>query len=380
VVLLERAWRDAVRLEDRGVAETVEVSEVGGVVLVMLLHRRVEAVTADAESLAEDGRLERLWREVTLHLADVFLPEELQVLEGGILLVVHGDRPHLVQRAVEPFQIVFEIGRNGLALAAELADALLRLPDLVDGALDGLDELLVHLLPIVQEPRALCGLRHIGEDHHRVVERVMAEERAYAAVCRQRLILQLVVVDELCLVDEEPGERERVAGSRSVLRDDDGAGTVVKCDDVLIVRWLGDGFLERLRRFAANDIVDAIDVAPPFPRGEEPGKRVRQTMFEGRHDDASRGARHALHVAEHEGRGDGVGLAGASACYDDGGAGGDQLSEKLGFVEVDRRTSGLTPQASSLLPLSKGRGVERLLGFAPLATLGCWLLGLLHRL
>lgn len=46
-----------------------------------------------------------------------------------------------------------------------------------------------------------------------MVERVMAEERAYAAVCRQRLVLQFVVVDELCLVDEEPGERERVAGA-----------------------------------------------------------------------------------------------------------------------------------------------------------------------
>ena len=101
-----------------------------------------------------------------------------------------------------------------------------------------------------------------------MVERVMAEERAYAAVCRQRLVLQFVVVDELCLVDEEPGERERVAGARAVLRDDDGAGAVVERDDVLIVRWLGDGFLERLRRFAPNDIVDAIDVAPPLPRGE----------------------------------------------------------------------------------------------------------------
>lgn len=143
---------DAVVLEDGGVAEGVEVVEIGRVVLVALLHGGVEAVTGDAESLAEDGRLERLRREVALHLADVFLPEELEVLEGGILLVVDGDRAHLVQRAVEPFQIVLQIGRYGLALLAELADALLRLPDLVDGALNGLDEFRVHLLTVVQEP------------------------------------------------------------------------------------------------------------------------------------------------------------------------------------------------------------------------------------
>ena len=107
VVRLEVLGCDAIVLEDGGVAEGVEVVEVGGVVFVALLHRRVEAVTGDAEALAEDGRLERLRREVALHLANVFLPEELQVLECGILLVVDGDGPHLVQRAVEPF------GENG---------------------------------------------------------------------------------------------------------------------------------------------------------------------------------------------------------------------------------------------------------------------------
>ena len=152
VVRLEGIRCDAVVLEDGGVAEGVELVEIGRVVLVALLHGGVEAVTGDAESLAEDGRLERLRREVALHLADVFLPEELEVLEGGILLVVDGDRAHLVQRAVEPFQIVLQIGRYGLALLAELADALLRLPDLVDGALNGLDEFRVHLLTVVQEP------------------------------------------------------------------------------------------------------------------------------------------------------------------------------------------------------------------------------------
>ena len=50
-----------------------------------LLHGRVEAIVRDANLLAENRGLERLWRKVVLHLTDILLPEQLQVLEGGVL-------------------------------------------------------------------------------------------------------------------------------------------------------------------------------------------------------------------------------------------------------------------------------------------------------
>lgn len=104
---------------------------------------------------------------------------------------------------------------------------------------------------------------------------------------------------------------------------------------MIVVGRFGDGFTERLGRFSANNIVNTIDVTPPLPCGEQAGERVGESVLECRHDDAACGARHTLHVAEHEGRCDGVRLASASAGNDDGGLGGDVLREELGLVEVD---------------------------------------------
>ena len=117
--------------------------------------------------------------------------------------------------------------------------------------------------------------------------------------------------------------------------DDDGNGAVVERDDVLVVSRFGDGFGERLGRFSADNIVNTIDITPPLPCGEQARERIGESVLESRHDDAARGAGHTLHVAEHEGRGDGVRLAGATASHDDGGLGGDVLREELGLVEVD---------------------------------------------
>ena len=322
-------------LDDALVAEGVEVVEIRSVILVVLLHGGIEAVMRYADLLAEDGRLECLGREVALHLADVLLTEKLEVFEGAVFLVVDGNRAHLVERLVEPFEVVGEVRGNGLTLLFERGDALLGLPNLVDGALDGVNQFGVHLVLIVQEPRALGGLRHIREDHHGVVERVMAEIRADATVGRQRLVFEFVVVNELRLVNEEPRERERVGGAGAVLGDDDGHGAVVESDDVLVVGRFGDGFGERLGRFAPDNIVNAVEIAPPLPRGKQAGERVGESVLEGRHDNAARRAGHPLHIAEHERRGDGVRLARASSGDDDGGLGGDVLREELGLVEVD---------------------------------------------
>ena len=170
----------------------------------VLLHGRVETIVRDADLLTEDRSLERLWCEVALHLPDVLFTEKLQVFECGVFLIVDSHRAHLVKRLVEPFEIVWQIRRNGLALLFELCDALLRLPNLVDCALDGVNQFRVHLLLVVQEPRAFGGLWHIRKHHHGVVKAVVPEVRAYATICRQSLVLQLVVINELRLVDEQP--------------------------------------------------------------------------------------------------------------------------------------------------------------------------------
>ena len=186
------------------VAEGVEIVEIRCVILVVLLHRRIEAVVRDTDFLTEDRSLERLRRKVALHLTDVLLTKKLEVFEGGILLIIYGDRAHTVERLVEPLQVIGEIRGNGLMLLFERGDALLRLPNLVDSALDGVDEFRVHLVLVVQEPRALGSLRHIREHHHTMIKTVMPEIRAYATVGRERFVLQFVVVDELRLVDKQP--------------------------------------------------------------------------------------------------------------------------------------------------------------------------------
>ena len=103
---------------------------------------------------------------------------------------------------------------------------------------------------------------------------------------------------------------------------------------MLIVSRFGDWLRKRLRRFSANHIVNVIDVPPTLPCCEQTRERVRQAMLERRHDDATSGAMHTLHVAQHERRGDGVRLASASSSHDDRSLRTDILREQLRFVEV----------------------------------------------
>lgn len=83
VVLLARLFEDLV------VAQLVEIRKVRGIILVMLLHGRVEAVMRDADALTEDRGLEGLRCQVTLHLTQILFAQELQILNGAVLLVVH---------------------------------------------------------------------------------------------------------------------------------------------------------------------------------------------------------------------------------------------------------------------------------------------------
>ena len=60
----------------------------------------------------------------------------------------------------------------------------------------------------MQEPRAFLGLRHIGQDEDRVVERVFAEIGLDTAVGGECLVFEAFVVDELGFVYQEPREGE----------------------------------------------------------------------------------------------------------------------------------------------------------------------------
>ena len=167
-----------------------------------------------------------------------------------------------------------------------------------------------------------------------MVKTVVPEVRAYATICRQSLVLQFVVINELRLVNEQPRERERVGRARAVLTDDDSHATIVKRDDMLIVSRFGDRLRKRLRRFSAYHIMHAIDIPPTLPRCKQTRERVGKSMLERRHHDTTSGARHTLHVAQHERRGDRVRLARASSSHDDRSLRADVLRKKLRFVEV----------------------------------------------
>ena len=78
----------------------------------------------------------------------------------------------------------------------------------------------------------------------------------------------------------------------------------------------------------------AIDIPPTLPCCEQTRERVRQAMLERRHHDTTSGARHTLHVTQHERRGDRVRLASASSGHDDRSLRTVILREQLRFVEV----------------------------------------------
>ena len=129
---------------------------------------------------------------------------------------------------------------------------------------------------------------------------------------------------------------------------------------MLILCGLDDGLAEGFWRSPTDDVVQAIDVPPAFPSGQQARDGVGQTVLVRGHDDASRAARHALHVAQHEGRGYAVGLSRATSSNNNGGMSTDELSEPLRVVKVDF----LLGLLHHLFRLSGGTGIV-LLGRLP---------------
>ena len=162
----------------------------------------------------------------------------------------------------------------------------------------------------------------------------MTEIGLDTAIGRQRLVLESLVIDELGFVDQEPRKGQRVAAARSVLGDDYRAGTVVERNDVLILGRLNDGLAEGLGRSPTNDVMDTVDIPPPFPCRQQARDGVGQAMLVGGYHNATGATSHALHVAQHKGRGDRIRLAGSSPRHDDGGIGANQLRQALRGVKV----------------------------------------------
>ena len=136
--------------------------------------------------------------------------------------------------------------------------------------------------------------------------------RLDATVGRERFVFEFLIVDEFSLVNEQPRERERVGRTWTVLRDDDRTRAVVERYDVFIIVRLDDRTSKRLGRTATDNVVHAVDIAPAFPRREQPRQRVGQTVFERRHHDAACRAWHTLHIAQSKRSGDAVRFACAS--------------------------------------------------------------------
>ena len=112
-----------------------------------------------------------------------------------------------------------------------------------------------------------------------------------AAIRRESLLIELYRVDELGLVDEDPGQRERVGRTGAVLRENDGDKTVIEGDNILPLFRVG----ERFRRSTAYDEVNALLIAPTAPSGEQSREGVCESVLECRHNNAAGGAGHSLH-------------------------------------------------------------------------------------
>ena len=77
--------------------------------------------------------------------------QRMEVLDGGVFLIIDSDRAHLVELSVEVAEMFAEIVRRGVAGFAVGLDTLFDTPYLTNCGFDGGDEFLIHLVLVVQE-------------------------------------------------------------------------------------------------------------------------------------------------------------------------------------------------------------------------------------
>ena len=182
----------------------------------------------------------------------------------------------------------------------------------------------------------LFCLWHIRQYHYRMVVGMPSEIAFDAAIRRQCLFFQLLVVDKLSLVDEQPREGERVGRSRAVLRYENGNRAIVESYYMLVIGRLRYRFGKRFGRLYADYVMHPLFVSPTFPRGEQSRNGIGQSVLESRYYNPSCAARHPLHVPQHERAGNGVRLSSAPSGDYDGGMRPYQLCEPLRTVKVNR--------------------------------------------
>ena len=232
----------------------------------------VEAVLQALDAARQDGRLEYQRREVALHLADVLQADDVDILEDG------------------PFAIEDSV-------AAQLVDGLLdgldpggvwRLrvregPAQLQQAGDGVVHFRRGLLAVVQQPAAALQHGHIAHEEHGVVPGAVGEIAHRAAVRREGLVFEFVVVQAFRFVGDDPVQSEGIRAHSHVLGDDDHLGAVVERDDVFVVLDRDDGLGEaELFRWAlADDVVDAFDESGFAKAGQGGGQRARAGLLEG---------------------------------------------------------------------------------------------------
>ena len=153
--------------------------------------------------LTHDGSAEGSRRHVTLTLTDKVLTENLHILNARELLV----EVSISTQLIDCFrQFPKKIGVLLLWLKAFGDDILYLLPcNLIssDETLEDLHLLRVAFLPIIEEPGAFLCCRHIREFRYAMMEIKMAKDVVVPSICRQRLILELFEVYELCLVAQQ---------------------------------------------------------------------------------------------------------------------------------------------------------------------------------
>ena len=156
-----------------------------------------------------------------------------------------------------------------------LTHLLLEAPNLVNGGFDSLDKFFIHLLLVVEKPRTCLCLRHITQDHHRVIEGVLAKVGLDATIGRECFIFELLVINELGFVDKQPRERKGVRRAGTVLRDNDRTRAVVEGQYMFVLGWFNDCRAKGLGRLASDNVVYAVFIAPPFECGENTGNGIR---------------------------------------------------------------------------------------------------------
>ena len=109
--------------------------------------------------------------------------------------------------------------------------------------LDDPHERRIHLLLIAEVPGSFLGHGRIGGDGHAMMQIALAEVHLIATVRLERLILQLLEVEKLSFVQDNIVERQRVAGTASVLADQVDDGAIVECNGIFPVGRLEDRLL-----------------------------------------------------------------------------------------------------------------------------------------